>query len=450
MSGHSLRLRLLLGAGAWIALALLAAGIAIVLIFANSVAQDQREDLLASLDRVLTSASSGGEDLGSLQPGLGDPRYQTPGGGLYWQVVDLETAETAQSRSLWDAALLAPNASQEGRLTSATGPNAQTLSVLSQDVVVQQGAAFRRLRVSVAEDRAVRGRDIERFALDIAIALVVLAAALALAGWLQVYLGLKPLGSIRGALEDVAAGKRDKLAGNFPIEVLPLVAEVNSLLANHERSLAVARARADDLAHGLKTPLAVLSATAERLRSKGDETNAGVLTLLGEEMTERIDYQLRLAQLRVRHSEHRLSASLDQALIRSVAVLRKTGRGEELFWKLDTQKVAADIDPHDLMELIGVLLENAANWARSEVKIACRLEGQIAVFEVADDGPGMSDGDIAKLGQRGQRLDESRSGTGFGVAIAMEILQFNAGRMTLSRSDAGGFKAVVRIPAYIA
>jgi len=133
-----------------------------------------------------------------------------------------------------------------------------------------------------------------------------------------------------------------------------------------------------------------------------------------------------------------------------VAVLRKTGRGETLFWKVDTKKVTVDIDPHDLMELVGVLLENAASWATSEVKIGCRLAGQMAEFEVSDDGPGLSDDDIAKLGQRGKRLDEKRSGTGFGIAIANEILQMNSGTIALSRSDAGGLRVLVCIPTNIA
>ena len=451
MNGHSLRLRLLGGAVAWIALALVAAGFAITMIFANTVEQDQREDLLASLDRVLAAAPVDGT-VTDIRPGLGDPRYVTPGGGLYWQVVDLGNGAMAQSRSLWDTSLLVPatvpaKPSASATLSSMIGPNGQSLLVLSQEIIVQQGAASRKLRVAVAEDTAVRGRDIRRFAVDIGMALSVLAAALAVAGWLQVYFGLKPLGAIRGALEEVGAGRSTKLAGEFPMEVLPLVSEVNALLKNHDRSIAVARARADDLAHGLKTPLAVLSATAERLRTKGDEANAAVLSLLGEEMAERINYQLRLTQLRIRSSEQALSASLDQALIRSVAVVRKTGRGEGLFWKLDTEKVSADMDPHDLMELIGVLLENAANWASSEVRVSCRLNGTLAEFDLADDGPGLTEEDIAKLGERGKRLDEKRSGTGFGVAIAKEILELNAGTLTLSRSEAGGLKVLVRIPA---
>lgn len=448
MRSHSLRLRLLAGAGAWIAVALLLAGFAIVLIFTASVERDRRQDLLASLDRLLTSVSADGE-LSQLQPGLSDPRYGTPAGGLYWQVLDPATGETARSRSLWDTGLaVSPPATPSAPAAAVlAGPAGQTLDALTQDVALRGSDGTRQLRVTVAEDSAIRGRDIRSFALDIGGALLALGVALVLAGWLTVNLGLKPLSSVRGELEAVTAGKAQKLAGTYPQEVLPLVEEVNSLLAGHERSIAFARARADDLAHGLKTPLAVLSATAQRLRARGDAENAEVLDMLGEEMAHRVDYQLRLAQLRVRSADHTLSASLDQTLLRSVAVLRKTGRGEELFWKLDTEKVTVDMDPHDLMELIGVLLENAAKWAHSEVRIACRAKGDAAVFELADDGPGLTEEQIASLGQRGKRLDEARSGTGFGIAIAREILELNDGRLTLGRAKSGGLRVLVQIPS---
>ena len=447
MRPHSLRLRILLGAGAWIAVALVLAGVAIVLIFAASVERDRREDLRASLDRVLTGVSGDGP-LAEVNPGLSDPRYASPAGGLYWQVLDLATGETARSRSLWDADLVIPppQGAQQGALTVVAGPSGQNLDALTQDVALPGPAGTRQLRVTVAEDAAIRGRDIRRFALDIAVALLALGAALVLAGWLTVHLGLKPLAEVQGELEAVAAGKTHKLAGRYPLEVLPLVDEVNALLAGHERSIAFARARADDLAHGLKTPLAVLSATAARLRAKGDDEDAQVLDMLGQEMAQRVDYQLRLAQLRVRSAEHTISASLDEALLRSVAVLRRTVRGAELHWQVDTAKVTADMDPHDLMELIGVLLENAAKWAKSEVCVACRAAGHTAEFEVTDDGPGLTDEQIASLGQRGRRLDEARSGTGFGVAIAREILDMNGGTLDLSRADIGGLRVLVRIP----
>lgn len=448
MSIRSLRLRLLLGAGAWVTLALVAAGFAIVLIFTSRMERDRYEDLLASLDRVLTAVSAHAA-LPDIDPALNDPRYGAPAGGLYWQVLDIASGETARSRSLWDAVLTlspSPTASTPA-LGTTIGPAGQMLDTLTQDVAVAGESETRRLRVTVAEDAAIRGRDIRDFAIDIAVALAALAAALILAGWLTVHLGLKPLLAVRRELEDVTGRRAAKLSETYPLEVVPLINEVNTLLSAHERSIASARSRADDLAHGLKTPLAVLSATAARLRGKGDLENARVLEILGEEMALRVDYQLRVAQLRVRTGDHVLSASLDEALIRSVAVLRRTVRGEELFWKLDTENIMVDMDPHDLMELIGVLLENAAKWARTEVRVACRTVGDRAEFELADDGPGLTDAEIATLGQRGKRLDETRSGTGFGIAIAREILNLNNGTLIISRAETGGLRILVRIPA---
>jgi signal transduction histidine kinase len=448
LSGHSLRLRLLMGAGAWIAVALLLAGAAIVFIFSASVARDRHEDLLGRLDRVLTGVSSDPTLAGIGRQAL-DPRYDIPAGGLYWQVLDVASGETLRSRSLWDTGLDVPppRTQSEPALHTVSGPSGQLLDALTQDITLPGAGEARHLRVTVAEDSAIRGRDVRSFTLDIAMALVALGAALLLAGWLTVHLGLKPLTALRGALEAVTGGRAQTLDGEFPNEVLPLVNEVNALLAGHERSIGFARARADDLAHGLKTPLAVLSATAARLRAAGDVANADILDMLADEMAQRVDYQLRLAQLRMRSGEHSLSASLDQALLRSVSVLRRTGRGEELFFTLDIDhRISVDMDPHDLMELIGVLLENSARWAASEVRVSCRAEGGFAIFEVDDDGPGMTEAQIAMLGQRGRRLDESRSGTGFGIAIAREILNLNGGTLELGRSESGGLAVSVRIP----
>lgn len=446
MKQHSLRLRLLAAAGIWVAAALVVAGIAIVGIFAASAERDQFEDLVGSLDQVLSSIDAA-IPLADLSPRLNDPRYNAPAGGLYWQVVDLATGELGQSRSLWDTDLQVPPPAEPGQAvyTEARGPQDQALGVLTQDVLIDSDRGQRRLRASAAEDLALRGRDLRRFALDIGGALLSVGTALVLAAWLQVYLGLQPLRALKGAVENVVQGRAARLEGSFPSEVGPVVNEVNALLNSHDRAIEFARARADDLAHGLKTPLAVLTATAGRLREQGDATNAGVLELLSEEMAERIDYQLRLAQLRMRSAEHVLNASLDQALLRSVAVIRKAGRGNEIFWRVDADKANVDMDPHDLMELVGVLLENAAKWARSQVEVICKPAGEMVECIIRDDGPGLSDDDIAKLGKRGGRLDEERSGTGFGIAIAREILELNGGSLDIARSSNGGLEATVRI-----
>ena len=447
MRPHSLRLRLLLGAGLWVTLALVGAGAAIVLIFSASVERDLRDDLLASLDRLIVTIEPNAP-LASGSVELDDPRYTVPAGGFYWQIKDLDTGYLAQSRSFWDFELEvpAPKAAGAAERNTLPGPQGQALGVLSQDILLNAATGVRHLRASVAENLALRSRDIRQFGADMAVALLAVGASLVFAAWLQVHLGLRPLRRLQHSVEAVAQGTTDKLPEDYPTEVLPLVREVNELLAGHERSIEFARARADDLAHGLKTPLAVLSATAGKLRALGDEDNATVLDMLSEEMSQRIDYQLRLSQLRIRSGARGLSASLDQALLRSVAVLSKTGTGEALSWQLDTGKLSVNMDPHDLMELIGVLLENAAKWARSQVRITCRPAGAIVEIEVSDDGPGLSDAEIARLGPRGRRLDEQRSGNGFGIAIAREILALNGGTMQIGRSNQGGLQLLLGLP----
>jgi signal transduction histidine kinase len=190
----------------------------------------------------------------------------------------------------------------------------------------------------------------------------------------------------------------------------------------------------------------VIKATADRLRFKGDETNAAGLELLSTEMGDRIDYQLRLAHLRIRSDAQSFASSLDDALIRSVAVIRKTGRGSELYWNLSADRVSGNIDSHDLMELVGVLLENAAKWARSEVQVSCRLANGRAQFVVSDDGPGIPDQQRENLGVRGHRLDETKPGTGIGLAVAKEIVRLNSGTLLLATSAKGGLSAVVDLP----
>lgn len=448
MRSHSLRLRLLAGAGAWIAVALLLAGFAIVLIFTASVERDRRQDLLASLDRLLTSVSADGE-LSQLQPGLSDPRYGTPAGGLYWQVLDPATGETARSRSLWDTDLaVTPPATPSAPAAAVlAGPAGQTLDALTQDVALRGSDGTRQLRVTVAEDSAIRGRDIRSFALDIGGALLALGVALVLAGWLTVNLGLKPLSSVRGELEAVTAGRAQKLAGTYPQEVLPLVEEVNSLLAGHERSIAFARARADDLAHGLKTPLSVLKSLGTELADKGDPESARLVDEIATEMDDRVDYQLRLSRLRLRTRAHQLAASLNEAVDRTVAVLVRTRDGERLNWQVDLSPgLVVDIDRHDLTELVGVMLENAAKWGKSAVRVEGRAAGGTALLTIADDGPGLSEAEIARLGVRGQRLDETRRGSGLGVAIALEIVAINAGRASFGRAPEGGLSVELTLP----
>jgi signal transduction histidine kinase len=424
------------------------AGLAIAYLFAANVEQRVRADLDATLTR-LAAVIDPATRIAALTQPLQDPRYETPFGGLYWQVTDLDLRETARSRSLWDFALTVPNvglADGTSEYVVIPGPGGQTLLALARRMLYRdEGKSY--LAV-VAEDRAGLAAAIGQFGRELAVALALLGIALIVAASLQVSLGLRPLNALRAGIERVRAGKQAELAGDFPSEVQPLVVEVNDLLRSQAASIAFARARASDLAHGLKTPLAVLATTSFDLRAKGDPESADVIDQLAADMADRVEYQLRLSRLRVRTRTHTYSASVNDCLERVVAVLRRTRAGEDLSWDVQLARgLAVDVDAHDLVELLGVVFENAAKWGRSSVTIRGKREGETVVITAEDDGPGLPPEQLQELGKRGQRFDETQSGTGLGLAIATEIVGLNNGTIEFQKSGFGGLAVWLRLPA---
>lgn len=445
MSRHSLRFRLLAGATLWVTIALLLTGAVLLFLFRASVERSTLAGMEASLARLVSTMVPDADPVVPEEP-LADPRYAKPYGGLYWQIEGEEAAPVARSRSLWDYVLPTGEGIGPDTLRSIPGPDGQTLAALTRPVEFATPTGPVSFRITLAEDRSILDEAIGDFRSDMAVALLVLGVAILLAAWLMIHLGLRPLGALRRGLEAVRHGTANTLAEDFPAEVLPLVGEVNELLSLRDRSVAFARARAADLAHGLKTPLQVLTATADRLRNR-DAESAAALDEITAEMSDRIDYQLRLARLRLRSGSHVLSASLNNAVSRSASVVRKTREGELLEWNIALDEdVRVNIDRQDLLELTGVVLENAAKWARSRVDVAVRRDGSGVELCIADDGPGLADEKVARLGERGRRFDESRPGSGLGLAIATEILALNGGEAAFSRSALGGLEVVLRLP----
>ncbi|HWA17892.1 MAG TPA: HAMP domain-containing sensor histidine kinase [Devosia sp.] len=442
MRQPSLRLRLLGLSALSVAGALVLAGLAIGALFVANSEASVRASLSASLSRLvaLIDPATGGPSAP-----MADPRYEQPASGIYWQVRNLSTDAIERSRSLWDFTLDAGGAGDDGaeHFLTLEGPAGQSLSALARTVRFE-GAPF---RVVVAEDRSTLNETVTRFGWQLAIALTVLGLALLGAVWFQLRLGLAPLERIRAGIGAVRHKPEQRLADDYPREVMPLVGEVNALLDAQDAAMQFARSRAADLAHGLKTPLSVLEGVSEKLAQSGDAETAATVSELTAEMSDRIDYQLRLSRLRLRAESHRLSASLNQAVTRSVSVLQKTRAGELLTWDVRSGiECLVDMDAHDLIELVGVLLENAAKWAAETVTIAIVPDKGNAVLSIADDGPGLAEEQMAQLGERGLRLDESRKGSGLGLAIAHEIVALNRGSIAFARAGQRGLQVTVTLP----
>ncbi|TDQ82355.1 signal transduction histidine kinase [Dongia mobilis] len=453
MKRRSLRLRLLLAAAISISLALVLAGFGLVALFDRHVTRRVDAELHTFLNQIVAALEFTADGRAEMRRPLADPRFQQPYGGLYWQIVDPASGDMQRSRSLWDVALdLPPAAAEPGRpqIYDLAGPNGTTLRVYERRLTFERGAG-QELRFAIAMEEGEIALARREFAAEIGPALVLLALVLTAAFWVQVNIGLKPLEAMRRAVQAVRTGQAQRLDAEMPDEIQPLVTEVNELLNAQEENVARARARAGDLAHGLKTPLTVLANDARKLRESGQGEIAGEIEQLVARMRRHVDHELARVRLAAHAGTRRPARDSGRAdLLRAVTglaeALKRSPKGETLTWELAFEAPAmVAIDPHDLTELLGNLMDNAMKWAREMVRVETAGNGAEVVIRILDDGPGVPPAALAALGERGLRLDEQVAGTGIGLAIARELLDAYGGSLILANRLEGGFSAEVRL-----
>lgn len=450
MRQHSLRLRLLLISALVIICSLAVAGGVLAALFSQHIERSAVRSLTNDVNRLAALIDANSSELRLTRP-MSDPLYEIPFSGLYWEVRDPQSGEIVRSRSAWDQALSpsgqpsSSNSFVELRVTDPKGSPAIAIERrLSFDL--DSGGA-RLLELIVAQDTTETDRAIVAYRSELFRALLVLALIFVVGAWMQVTVGLAPLGAVVRGVGAIRAGQSQRLEGAFPREVQPLVSEVNELAQAQELAITFARERAADLAHGLKGNLQVLNSDADALRRKGDESAATAIEMISSEMAATIDHQLGLSRLRHRSHRPAVPGDLGEVAERIVATLQKTARGAQLTWTVEIEPgTIMRLDRHDLAELLGALLENAIQWATSHVRVRASSDGLLSRLEVDDDGPGLSNAQIELLGKRGVRLDEARSGSGIGISIVREIVALNGGKLAFSRSEFGGLAAGVVLP----
>jgi signal transduction histidine kinase len=236
-----------------------------------------------------------------------------------------------------------------------------------------------------------------------------------------------------------------RLGQAFPDEIQPLAAEVDALLEAREAQAEKARSRAGDLAHGLKTPLQVLTGSVDRLRAKGEEDVAHDIALVAGTMRRHVERELARARMAAGMSDGR--ADVAQVVERLLAVVGRTPAGSHLDWAVDIPAgTIARIDPDDLAEALGNLLENAARHARHQIAVCTRQEEGLVITTVADDGGGIPPERLEDVLRRGGRLDRLGGGAGLGLAIVQDVAEAWGGHLRL-RNDAAGLKADFAVPA---
>jgi signal transduction histidine kinase len=266
-------------------------------------------------------------------------------------------------------------------------------------------------------------------------------------GLAEVRKGLAPFERLRARLLAVRDGRAARVEGEYPSEVQPLVSDMNALLERRERAVERARAKAGDLAHGLKTPLAVLAQEAERTGTAGDPELAALLRQQVDRMRAQVDYHLAQAGAAAaaagtaRCSVRESAEGLARTLLRLYAE-----RGLSIDVAVDPGHAFRG-RREDLDEMLGNLLDNACKWARSRVRVSAALADASVVLTVDDDGPGLDPSLRERVLQRGVRADEAAPGTGIGLAIVRDLAELYGGRIALERAPEGGLRAELRLPA---
>lgn len=406
------------------------------------------DDRIRWLVRVLHADADGKLSLTRLPQ---DPRFDVVAGGLYWQIATADSV-VLRSRSLgaqdlnWPA-IWPPIGSRRSAIIG--GSENQELLAMERAVAIETPTGHVEARIMVAIDDAELVEARQGFLAAIVPSLV--AILLLLVAGLLAFLkfGLSPLSRIQAAMAAVRAGTQSTIAGTFAQEVQPLVDEANALIAARAQDLVDARARAGDLAHAIKTPLAVIDVHVRKLRSEGRADIADPVALELGHVDRVIRRELARARANIHAADRQRRTEVLPVLERTCGALSKLGRGRELHFEIDCDRsVQVLIDDTDLLEIMGNLVENATKWARSTVRVVSQAgEGGALSITVSDDGPGLSTLDILAVQARGVRLDQTVQGTGLGLGIVRDICGLYGGELVLGRSEAGGLSASVVIPA---
>lgn len=456
---RSLAFRLFAGAAAWALVLLLLGAFALTTLYERSVLRTLDNRLTSVVGALVAAAETGegGEVILARRPS--DPDYGRVFSGRYWEILDLPAGAEERgdpevllvSRSLWDEQLQVPSglvvdvASTPGQVFSidTKGPEGVPLRLTAQAVQLPNRPGL--VVMMAAEDRGPADRDVRNFAITSGVMFLFFAALIAAGVFVQVRIGLGPVLRMRSSVADVREGNAERVDGDFPNELQPLADELNATLDHSRELVERSRTHVGNLAHALKTPLAVL--TNEARNADGDlarlmEKQTGI-------MASQVDHHLR----RARAAAH---AKAIGARTEAGMVVSDLARTLQKIYARRGISITAELEPglvfrgerQDLEEMIGNLMDNACKWAASEVTVkAARAGERVLAIAIEDDGPGLSEEQQKTALQRGVRLDEQAPGTGLGLSIVADLAKAYEGEIELGRSELGGLRAVVMLPS---
>lgn len=361
-----------------------------------------------------------------LENPLSNPRFRRPFSGLYWQIDD-ENGTVLKSRSLWDTTLKFTISSSASGIQeyNIPGPQGNLLFSVVENFNLNTGEGEKWYRFSASLDHSEISVLVEDFSFDLLIALFTVALIFVLALIVLISLGFRPLERLSKQINELRHGKRERLDYDLPSELQPVVQEINHFLDVQARVIERGRMRAGNLAHGFKTPLSILSTLVRQLEKDGRSENAQLLKDQLNAMGRHVDHELARAKIPLTNPSGGNKTQIHVATAKIVKALEPRSREKNVEWTINIPNdLLVSMETGDFVEVVGNLLENACKWAKKHIYVRARKkDGGTIIMEIEDDGPGVDEKAFSQIVKRGIRLDQSKSGTGFGLAIVHDLLE---------------------------
>jgi signal transduction histidine kinase len=453
---NSLALRLFFSATTWTVVILVVTGIVLSSLYRAAVERAFDRRLAVYLRTLVADVATPEENGEKFPQSLGEPLFDLPLSGWYWQVTRLDstTPDMRSSRSLWDGKLphladLGISAGAGGsRQGYAEGPEGQQLRMVER--AIDLGDEGRYL-VAIAGDAAEIDEETRSFDGALLITFTVLGIVLLLTTTFQVRFGLAPLKRISEGLAAIRSGAAERLEGAFPVEIAPLARETNALIDANREIVGRARTHVGNLAHALKTPISVMLNEAA---AHGDEPFACKVREQTEIMRDQVTRQLERARLAARIAVIGTITEVRPVVAALARTMEKIHHHRGVAIDIDAPEAARFRgEQQDLEEMVGNLVDNACKWAQSRVAVEVISERpdaadvrRIVRILVDDDGPGLSPQQREQVARRGRRLDETKPGSGLGLSIVVELTGLYGGGLTLGTAPIGGLRAELVLP----
>ena len=432
----SLRARFLLAVSLWVLLGIAAIWFSAVSIFSRHVEQSYHEELEVHVRELAGLSAIAPDGTIILTRPLSDPRYAVPLSGFYWQV-------TADGRAPLRSASMTRGALDESIAHSPEilhrlerGPTGPAITY----GFTRKGPAGEDIHFVIATDQSELDRLTGAFTRDLTIWLLGLAALLMGTGVAIIAFGLRPLDRLAQAFARLRRGEAEELEGDYPAEIAPLAADLNAYIRQNEAMVARARVQAGNLAHSLRTPLAIITDEAERLAERAGSRAAGAVLLdQAGAMEQQIAYQLARARSSVGKKPSGRGTAIPQCALPVLQAMQRLHPDKT--FTLETgacRDMILPLDPVDFSEVLSILLDNAGKWARRNVTLSfvCDPQGRVTT-RIMDDGPGMPADRIEEAFEVGTRFDHDAPGSGLGLPIARELCHSLGLSITLENHGGG-------------